>query len=351
VAYPGSTASRLSESAGGTLPLLAYLALAMMLMVADQRGGFANQARQKLSVLAEPVWWLAASPARLANGVGELFSSRRELTSENERLNRELQVSASRLHRLLAVAEENQRLRELLGGTRGYRLSAKLVGIIDIDLDPSRQRILLDAGSDEGVMVGQAMIDAGGVLGQVIEVTPRRATALLLTDPDHAIPVQVTRSGLRTIAFGTGRTDQLRLPNIPQSADIQVGDRLVTSGIGGRFPAGFPVGTVESLHPDDTRLFVVAEARPAARLDRGLEVLLVSNAVDETQVGPDVPPQPEPAPVIETGADADAARPATVPAAPAPTPGATPATPAATPPTTPATSATSATSATEAPRP
>ena len=314
MAYPGSTASRLSESAGGTLPLLAYLALAITLMVADQRGGFASQARQKLSVLAEPVWWLAASPGRLAEGAGRLASTHTDLHNENLRLTRELQVSASRLHRLVAVADENQRLRELLGGTRGYRLSAQLVGIIDIDLDPSRQRILLDAGSDEGVVVGQAMIDAGGVLGQVIEVTPRRATALLLTDPDHAIPVQVTRSGLRTIAFGTGRTDQLRLPNIPQSADIRVGDRLVTSGIGGRFPAGFPVGVVQSLHPDDTRLFVVAEARPAARLDRGLEVLLVSNEVDETQAGPDVPPPP-PAPT-EEAAPADAPGSAT----PAPTP-------------------------------
>lgn len=311
MAYPGSTASRLSESAGGTLPLLAYLALATLLMVADQRGGFATQARQKLSVLAEPVWWVAASPGRLAEGAGTLFSSRTELQAENQRLTRELQVSASRLHRLVAVAEENQRLRELLGGTRGYRLSAQLVGIIDIDLDPSRQRILLDAGSSEGVVVGQAMIDAGGVLGQVIEVTSRRATALLLTDPDHAIPVQVVRSGLRTIAFGTGRTDRLRLPNIPQSADIQVGDRLVTSGIGGRFPAGFPVGVVEALHPDDTRLFVVAEARPAARLDRGLEVLLVSNAVDETQAGPDVPPPPKPEPAAaDPAADPAAADPA-----------------------------------------
>lgn len=324
MAYPGSTASRLSESAGGTLPLLAYLALATLLMVADQRGGFAATARQKLSVLAEPVWWVAASPGRLAEGAGNLFSTRTELQDENQRLTRELQVSASRLHRLVAVAEENQRLRELLGGTRGYRLSAQLVGIIDIDLDPSRQRILLDAGSDEGVVVGQAMIDAGGVLGQVIEVTPRRATALLLTDPDHAIPVQVVRSGLRTIAFGTGRTDRLRLPNIPQSADIQVGDRLVTSGIGGRFPAGFPVGVVQALHPDDTRLFVVAEARPAARLDRGLEVLLVSNAVDETEAGPDVPPPPpKPEPAAETGDDAGAP-PATGPGTPATPPAAPP---------------------------
>jgi rod shape-determining protein MreC len=296
LAYPGSPAARLSDSAGGTLPLLAYLALATMLMVADQRGGFGTQARQTLSVLAEPVWWLAAAPGRLFEVAGNLVTSHGQLQRDNQALRQELQVNASRLHRLAAVAEENQRLRELLGGTRGYKLSAKLVGITDIDLDPSRQRILLDAGSADGVVVGQAMIDAGGVLGQVIEVTSRRATALLLTDPEHAIPVQVARSGLRTIAFGTGRTDQLRLPNIPQSADIRVGDRLVTSGIGGRFPAGFPVGTVESLHPDDTRLFVVAEARPAARLDRGLEVLLVSNTLDAVDVGPPVPPPPAAAP-------------------------------------------------------
>lgn len=293
MAYPGSPAARLSDGAGGTLPLLAYLALATMLMIADQRGGFGTQARQKLSVLAEPVWWLAAAPGRVIEGAGKLVMTHGQLQSENQTLRQELQVNASRLHRLAAVAEENQRLRELLGGTRGYKLSARLVGITDIDLDPSRQRILLDAGSDDGVVVGQAMIDAGGVLGQVVEVTSRRATALLLTDPEHAIPVQVARSGLRTIAFGTGRTDRLRLPNIPQSADIRVGDRLVTSGIGGRFPAGFPVATVESLHPDDTRLFVVAEARPAARLDRGLEVLLVSNTLDEVDVGPPVPPPAE----------------------------------------------------------
>jgi rod shape-determining protein MreC len=321
LAYPGSPAARLSDGAGGTLPLLAYLAIATLLMVADQRGGFGTQARQHLSVLAEPVWWLAAAPGRLADGAGEAIASRGQLQQENEALRRELQINASRLHRLAAVAEENQRLRALLGGTRGYRLNAKLVGITDIDLDPSRQRILLEAGSDDGVVVGQAMIDAGGVLGQVIEVTPHRATALLLTDPEHAIPVQVARSGLRTIAFGTGRTDRLTLPNIPQSADIRTGDLLVTSGIGGRFPAGFPVGTVERLHPDETRLFVVAEARPAARLDRGLEVLLVSNAIDEADIGPPVPPPPAESAAPESGdASAPAADATTPPDAAAPEP-------------------------------
>lgn len=303
MAYPGNPAPRLTDGAGSTLPLLAYLAIATVLMVADLRGGFAAQARVHLSTLAEPVWWLAAAPGRLIDGAGEFFTSRARLQQENDRLHRELQVNASRLHRLLAVAEENQRLRELLGGTRGYRLDAQLAGIIDVDLDPSRQRIVLDAGGNDGVRVGQAMIDAGGVLGQVIEVTPRHSTALLLTDPEHAVPVQVARTGLRAIAYGTGRTDMLRLPSIPQSGDVRVGDRLVTSGIGGRFPAGFPVGVVESMQPDETQLFVVAEARPAARLDRGVEVLLVSNTRTGVDAGPPLPPPP--APVEDAGPDGE----------------------------------------------
>jgi rod shape-determining protein MreC len=310
MAYPGSTAARLSESAGGTLPLLAYLALAVVLMLADHRGGFAAQARQKMMILAEPVWWLAAAPVRLGEGAVGFFSTRAGLESDNERLRRELQVNASRLHRLAAVAEENQRLRELLGATRGYRLQAQMVGIMEVDLDPTRQRIVLDAGSEAGVFVGQAMIDAGGVLGQVVEVSPRRSTGLLLTDPDHAIPVQVARSGFRTIAYGTGRSHVLRVPNIPQSADIRVGDQLLTSGMGGGFPAGFPVAVVQDLSPDDTRLFVVAQARPAARLDRGLEVLLVSNTVDETEFGPEAPLLPAEAPPETLIDPADEAAPA-----------------------------------------
>lgn len=288
----GPAAARLSESALGTLPLLGYLALAAILMVSDHRGGIGSALRQRASVLAEPVWWLASAPQRASTQLGEYWRDHADLREDNLRLRRELNVSTARLQRLAAVSEENQRLRALLGGTRGYRLSAQLAGIVGVDLDPWRQRLQLDVGSDDGVEIGQALLDSGGVLGQVVEVTPRRATALLVTDPEHAVPVQVVRSGLRAIAYGSGRRDQLVLPNIPQSADIQVGDRLVTSGIGGRFPAGFPVGTVQAMHPDDTRLFLVAEAIPAARLDRGSEVLLVKNTPDEASYGP---PLPEPA--------------------------------------------------------
>jgi rod shape-determining protein MreC len=196
-----------------------------------------------------------------------------------------------------------------------------MAGIVDVDLDPWRQRVRLDRGSAEGVEVGQAVIDAGGMLGQVVQVSEHGATALLLTDASHSVPVQVVRTGLRLVAVGTGRSDSLRVPNIPQSADIRAGDLLVTSGIGGRFPAGFAVGTVRAVGPEDTRLFLVAEVTPAAQLDRGLEVLLVMRGEIDIDVGPPIPEgyrDPEPgasetppaAPVIPSTPSADAPAPA-----------------------------------------
>ena len=293
--YAGKNTSRMSDSALSTLPLLLYLAIGMSLMVADHRDGYGRIARQKMSLVTEPFWWLAAAPMRMFRALRENLVFRSDLQDDNLRKRHDLEVAIARIHRLNAVADENLRLRQLLGGTRGYSLNVRMVGIIDIDLDPFRQRLLLDAGSDSGVEVGQALIDSGGVLGQVIEVGKNRATALLITDPDHAVPVQVARSGLRTIAFGTGHSDRLVLPNIPQSADIREGDMLITSGIGGRFPAGFPVGVVTGLHADKLRLFVIADAQPAAHLERGNEVLLINNLPAAIDVGPPAPKRAEPA--------------------------------------------------------
>jgi rod shape-determining protein MreC len=149
------------------------------------------------------------------------------------------------------------------------------VPILDIDLDPSRQRLVLAGGSRDGVRLGQAVIDAGGLIGQIIAVTPTTSTVLLLTDPAHAVPVEIARSGVRLVAYGNGRSDQLTLANVPLSGDVKVGDRIVTSGLGRRFPAGFAVGTVAELRPDDSRAFLLGDVRPAAQLDRGREVLLL----------------------------------------------------------------------------
>jgi len=172
-------------------------------------------------------------------------------------------------------AEENARLRGLLGAAERGGLDVQLAPILDVDLDPTRQRLMLNAGTRNGVRRGQAVIDAGGLVGQVIEATPTTAVVLLLTDPDHAVPVAVARTGVRLIVYGTGRSDVLELRNVPLSSDVQVGDVLITSGLGGRFPAGFPVGTIASLRPDDSRAFLVGDVDAAAQLDRGRDVLLL----------------------------------------------------------------------------
>jgi rod shape-determining protein MreC len=301
VSYGGRAGHRPGESALAALPLLFYLALSVTLMSFDQRDGIGARVRTRIAVVVEPVWWLAGLPARTSRALQENLSLHGSLIDDNRRLRHELETSQARIHRLNAVADENARLRALLGGLRGYQLDVRLVEILDVDLDPYRQRWVLNAGREEGVLPGQVLIDSGGVLGQVIEVGQHRATALLVTDPDHAVPVQVARSGLRAVAYGTGEGNRLVLPNIPQSADLRVGDQLLTSGIGGRFPAGFPVGVITRLEPDNMRLFVIADAMPAAHLDRGSEALLVSNLPPSIEVGPPAPaakPKPRAVPGV-----------------------------------------------------
>jgi rod shape-determining protein MreC len=310
VPYSSSSGSLFAEGGAGTLRLLLHLAAALILMVADHRGGYLDRVRHWAGLLSGPLYAVASSPARLTRSVVENVSTRDKLAADNAALRERLLVSNARIHRLEAVQLENQRLRTLLGGTRGLHLSVQLASLVDIDLDPFRHRILLDAGTRRGVHEGLAVIDGAGVVGQVIAATPMNSTAMLISDPSHAVPVQVVRSGLRTIAFGTGRVDQLLLPNIPLSADIRVGDQLITSGLGGTFPAGFPVGRITRLSPDETRLFVLAEAKPDAALDRSGEVLLVwdttatSESTAESMGPPDTlmsqpriePAAPEPPP-------------------------------------------------------
>lgn len=287
--HSGSPTPKLSEATAGTLPLMLCIAFSAVLMVADHRSSLSPKIRAALSTVVEPVWRLAALPAEFWRWADTALDRQQKLAGETVALRRELQLRDAQLARLEAVARENQRLRALLGGKDDFRLAVQMAGIVDVDLDPWRQRVRLDRGSVEGVEVGQAVIDAGGMLGQVVQVSEHGATALLLTDANHSVPVQVVRTGLRLIAVGTGKSGTLRVPSIPQSADVRPGDLLVTSGIGGRFPAGFAVGTLRTVGPDETRLFLVAEATPAAQLDRGLEVLLVMRGEIDAGVGPPEP--------------------------------------------------------------
>jgi rod shape-determining protein MreC len=300
--FAGSPAARPGDVTG-TLRLLAYMALAIALIVLDHRGGWLAQARVRSEMAVQPLWWVASLPSRLAESMREGTATRARLADENRILRNALLISGARLSRLQAAAAENARLRGLLGAGQRGGLDVQLAPILNIDLDPTRQRLVLDAGSRDGVQVGQSVIDAGGLLGQIIAVEQGTATVLLITDPDHAVPVVVARTGVRLVAYGKGRSDRLELVNIPLSSDIKPGDSIVTSGLGGRFPAGFPVGTVKELQPDDSRAFLVGELKPAAQLDRGRDVLLLRQGATAGAPVPRVAPSaaahgPTPVPAV-----------------------------------------------------
>lgn len=309
--YAGPSAQR-SDEIAGTLRLLVALSLAIALMVMDHRGGWLTAIRGQIEIVVQPLWRLAGLPAKLGDTVRDDASTRARLAKENETLRNALLISGARIARLQAAAAENARLRGLLGAAEQGGLDVQLAPILDIALDPTRQRVILDIGADQGVSMGQAAIDAGGLIGQVIDVRPSTATVLLLTDPDHAVPVAVSRNGIRLVAYGRG--DRLELANVPTSSDVKVGDRIVTSGLGGRFPPGFPVGTITALRRDESRAFLVGDLKPAARLDRGRDVLLLRPG---QAVASPVQPRPtEPAPIGATATPPPAAA-AASPQAPA----------------------------------
>ena len=293
-----------SDATAGTLRLIVYLALAAVLMVLDHRNGWLHQARRATSAAIVPIYKLAALPADWIHAGSQAVAQRGRLLDENRQLRESLLLAEARLNRMDAVAHQNVRLKALLDTQHQLGIHAQLARLIDVQLGPTRDRVMLNVGSDEGVHVGQTVVDAHGVMGQIIETLPHASVAMLVIDPDHAVPITFTRTGLRGIARGTGDPDRLVVADLPLSSDIKPGDTLVTSGLGGRFPAGFPVGIVTSLQHGASGMFLEAEVAPAADLNRSGEVLLLRDQPDP--VGP-------PAPAPEVGPPSSLAH------APAPT--------------------------------
>lgn len=252
------------------------------LMVLDHRESHLDRVRDGLSVAVYPIRVMVDLPFDLWHSARQWTIDRQTLLAENEQLKRERLGSNFRLQRLEAVEAENKRLRELLDSTETLDHRVLIAEILAVDLDPYRQRFNLNRGLADGVFVGQALLDADGVVGQIVEVAPLTAEAVLITDADHAVPVTVNRNGLRTIAVGTGDSNRLRLPYLTNSADIEVGDLLVSSGLGGVFPSGYPVGRVIEVRIRPGQSFAEVIAEPVSALDRDQEVLLVWTEDDET---------------------------------------------------------------------
>jgi rod shape-determining protein MreC len=274
-------------NAAGTLRLIFYLALTMVLMVLDHRNSWLWRLRYTASTVIEPIYRLAGLPAVGIRTASVAFADRERLTDQNQRLREDLLLANAKLNRMSAVAVQNERLKQLLDTQHSLELNVQLAHVIGVDMGAYRYQITLNVGARDGVKPGQPVIDAHGVMGQIKEVLPTTSVVMLITDPSHAIPVTIERSGLRTVAYGSADGGQLSLPNIPLAADVRPGDHLLTSGLGGRFPPGFPVGEVRSVAPSATGMFQMAQADPAADIDRSEDVLLLHD-----QAEPDGPPVP-----------------------------------------------------------
>lgn len=249
--------------------------LSLVLMVLDHRFAHLQQLRSALAFLTYPLQVLADLPVTASLWLQEVTSSRSELLTQNEELRAQNLKLSAELQKFESLQAENIRLRNLLDASYKVGDRVLIAELSAVDLDPYKQQVVINKGAASGVYEGQAVLDADAVMGQIIQVTPFSSTVLLITDPSHSIPVQVLRSGLRTIAVGSGRVNALDLPYLPTNSDIREGDLLVTSGLGGKFPSGYPVARVTRVDRAPDNAFALISAEPAAHLDRSREVLVV----------------------------------------------------------------------------
>lgn len=255
--------------------LLVLSVLSVVLMVVDARFDTLKPLRSQLGLVLTPFYWVADMPQRLWTDMTQTISSRSELLAENEKLKAEALILERRLQKLATLTEQNVRLRELLNSAELVDEQVLVGELIGVDPNPFTHRILINKGEKDGVYVGQPVLDARGLMGQVVETMPYTARVLLLTDSTHSIPVQVNRNGLRAIAAGVGNPESLELRHVADTADIKEGDLLVSSGLGQRFPAGYPVAVVTRVVHDPGQPFAMVRARPTAALNRSRYVLLV----------------------------------------------------------------------------
>ncbi len=266
--------------------LIVFVFASLVLLACEQQA-LLNPFREMLASVVYPLQQLVSSPTQAVRKFGETFSSRIELLAENEELRREQLLQSAKLTKFAALEQENLRLRGLLDTSFKLGEQVMIAELLAVNLVPYEQVVVVNKGSRFGVYPGQLVMDAHGVVGQVLRVNSLSSEIILITDPNHAIPVQVNRNGLRTIAQGTGQVDRLSLPFLSSNADIQAGDLLVTSGLGGVFPQGYPVATVVAVSGTDNA-FAKFAAAPVAKLDLNRELLLVWNKPDPIPRVPDL---------------------------------------------------------------
>ena len=245
------------------------------LMTLDHRQQFLGDIRSAISVLIYPIQALVSLPVSASGWLGENLSSRDNLVDESEKLRSQNIFLKAQMQKYISLEIENIRLRKLLDASERINDRVLAAELLSVDLDPFSHQVVVNKGIRHEIYDGQPVLDAEGVYGQVVHSMPLTSNVMLITDPAHALPVQINRNGLRTIASGIGATNKLELLHIPNNADVEVGDILVTSGLGGVFPQGYPVAEVVEFTPVVSQPYAKVFAEPMALLDRSREVLLV----------------------------------------------------------------------------
>ncbi|NOX69530.1 MAG: rod shape-determining protein MreC [Gammaproteobacteria bacterium] len=261
--------------------------LSITLLIVDQRENHLDTVRRAVDAAVEPLRTIVDAPVALWQWINDTTTSRSDLLLDNNRLRTERLLTQARLQRYTALEAENARLRAMLEATSRVRDRVRVAEIMSVSPNPFRHSIVIDKGTRDDVYDGQAIVNADGVVGQIINTGLLSAQGLLISDPDHALPVEVNRTGLRTIAVGTGEFDRLDLPFLPNNADIAEGDLLVTSGLGGAFPAGYPVAIISKVERIPAMSFAEVSAQPVAALNQIREVMLIwqSDPSSDSEVG------------------------------------------------------------------
>ena len=243
-----------------------------------------HKVRYYLGAVTYPIYYIANLPIKAGDWLYQELAERNRLVLENRQLKENNLLLSSKLQKFSALKYENKRLNQLLNSLddriEGNTVVAKLIAT---DYTPFRQRIVIDKGKRNNAYLGQPILGAQGVIGQIVEITPFSATGMLISDPNHSMLAQVNRSGLRVLTVGTGNPRQLRLDYIPLDADIREGDIVVTSGLDGRYPANYPVGQVSQIVKNQNDNFADITLKPFAELDHYREVLLVWEPGDTSQ--------------------------------------------------------------------
>lgn len=314
-----------SRVAATGLSFTFYATLSIVLMFLDQRGNWLEYARYALSASAYPIQLAVNSPSAAWDWMREIATTRATLQAQNAELRAQKEALELRTLRLDALQAENAQLRALAAALPDVAQKWLPAEILNVEMTTLRQRVLVNKGATSGVFKGQAVIASGGLMGQVLRAGPWSSEVILITDPEHAVPVQVLRSGLRTIAVGQGNAGVMTLPYLPVNSDIKVDDLLVTSGLGGVFPAGYPVARVTDVGRDPGQPLAQVHAQPLAAIDRDREVAFIW-----FQPGHPAAPTPSteaaPPPGLAGAPQAVPPKPKTAPPSPAP-PSPAPATP------------------------